>query len=139
MAVECITVCFPFKLQGVEYRTKLHTPLTRKENIVIFSLPFNSLIRVNSEKAYSVKYIVTEKKEADVMKILYQIIIEFKSINDAIDFFNTPVVHVSYSETTLLQNLDEKLAEASDILEKTGQSWKKKRKTEVDEEGYFTC
>lgn len=126
---------FPFKLNGYEYKTSIDTKLIRRENILTFSLPFNSLVSVNAEKGYTVYY-----KEAEESKTFSQIVtIEFKSINDAIAFYNSPSVHLSYKEPKNLENLNDKLAEVSDLLEKTGHSWRKKRKcSEPDEEGFIT-
>ncbi|KAI5166756.1 hypothetical protein NEIG_01443 [Nematocida sp. ERTm5] len=139
MTVECITVCFPFKLQSTEFKSQYPTPVLRQEGTVAFTLPFNALINVSSEKSYTVSYTKKQKNDGTETGFIYQIIIDFASINDAIDFCSNPTIHVSYNEVSDLSSLDKKLEEASDLLEKTGQSWRKKRKTETDEDGYFTA
>ncbi|EIJ89059.1 hypothetical protein NEPAR06_1127 [Nematocida parisii] len=139
MAVECITVCFPFKLQSTEFKSQYPTPVLRQEGTVAFTLPFNALINVSSEKSYTVSYTKKQKNDGTEAGFIYQIIIDFTSINDAIDFCSNPIIHVSYNEVSDLSSLDKKLEEASDLLEKTGQSWRKKRKAETDEDGYFTA
>ncbi|KAH9385690.1 uncharacterized protein NEMAJ01_0586 [Nematocida major] len=131
-----ISLRFPFKLDGYEHKAEVSTPVIRKENVVTFSLPFNATVSVDSEKAYTVYY----KRAEERKKFMYVVTIEFKSINDAISFSGTPIVHLSHQELILLENINRQLEEVSDLLEASGNSWRKRRKcSEPDEEGYFTA
>ncbi|KAI5189912.1 hypothetical protein NEMIN01_0775 [Nematocida minor] len=128
-----VTLHFPFRIDGYEYKAEIQTAMIRKENIVTFSLPFSALVSVNSEKAYTVFYSKMEESEVCTVSV------EFKSINDAMAFYEAPAVHLSYKEIEEIESLDKKLEEVSDLLEETGSSWKKRRKcSEPDDDGFIT-
>lgn len=128
-----VTLHFPFKLDGYEYKAEYTTDVLRKENIVIFSIGFSGFITVNSEKAYKVFYVRIEGTNQ------HRISIEFSSINDAISFHTEPIIHLSHREIDELEPVDKKLEEVIHLLESTGSSWKKRRAhSEPDEDGFVT-
>ncbi|KAI5189951.1 hypothetical protein NECID01_0746 [Nematocida sp. AWRm77] len=130
-----VTLHFPFRINGKEHTVQINTVVLRKESTVSFALPFSALVSVDAQHEYTVHYSGSAQSSSSS-----NVCIDFKSINDAMDFSAKPEVHLSQMTQSRLLSVDQELERVSSELSKEKGHWRKKqRRVEVDEDGFTLC